>query len=79
MTPGVEGQVLALERAWSELWEAGRIRAGEWRSASQALWAMASGIMPPMVVMAVIMMGRNLRSEAILTAAETRTWQTVRK
>jgi AcrR family transcriptional regulator len=42
--PSAEEARETLERAWSELWEAGRIRAGDWRSASQALWAMASGI-----------------------------------
>lgn len=33
-----------LERAWIELWEAGRLRASEWRSAAQGLWALAHGI-----------------------------------
>ncbi len=31
-------------RAWVELSEAGRLRAGEWRSAGQALWALGHGI-----------------------------------
>ena len=33
-----------LERPWVELWEEGRLRAGEVESAGQALWALAHGL-----------------------------------
>ncbi len=33
-----------LEKPWLELWEAGRLRAGDWKSAAQALWALCHGI-----------------------------------
>ena len=39
------GTRVLLERPWLELWEAGRLRAGDWRSAAQALGAICYGIM----------------------------------
>jgi AcrR family transcriptional regulator len=33
-----------LEKPWLELWEAGRLRAGDWKSAAQALGAVCHGI-----------------------------------
>ena len=33
-----------LEQPWVELWEAGRLRAGDWQSAAQAMGALCSGI-----------------------------------
>jgi len=33
-----------LEKPWLELWEAGRLRSGDARSASQALWALSDGL-----------------------------------
>lgn len=34
----------ALEEAWKQLWEQGRLHVADWRSAGQALWALAHGI-----------------------------------
>jgi AcrR family transcriptional regulator len=34
----------ALEKAWMQLWQQGRLRAGDAKSAGQALWALAHGI-----------------------------------
>ena len=33
-----------LEKPWLELWEAGRLRSGDARSASQSLWALCDGL-----------------------------------
>jgi len=40
----VEAVVELLQKPWLELWEAGRLRSGDARSASQSLWALCDGL-----------------------------------
>jgi AcrR family transcriptional regulator len=42
--PSIEESREMLERPWVELWEAGRLRAGDVESAGQALWSLAHGL-----------------------------------
>lgn len=42
--PSLEEAREQLERAWTELWKAGRLRTGDMETAGQALWMLAHGL-----------------------------------
>ncbi len=61
----VDEMRVQLEQVWTDLWEAGRIRAGDRESAAQALWALCNGLVSGRILRPDVPWSKTVNADAI--------------